>query len=44
VLARISLFGSLEEDAPLLSLETWQQAVIDSGFVDAERYVVPVKE
>jgi AAA domain len=37
-------FGSLEEDAPLLSLETWQQAVIDSGFADAERYVVPVKE
>ncbi|HBB89503.1 MAG TPA: ATP-binding protein [Blastocatellia bacterium] len=37
-------FSSLEEDEPLLSLRTWQQAVINSGFVDAERYVTPLEE
>lgn len=37
-------FGSLEDDAPLLSLQTWKQAVINSGFADAEHYVVPVAQ
>jgi Cdc6-related protein, AAA superfamily ATPase len=37
-------FESLDDEAPLLSLQTWKQAVIDSGFVEAERYVVPLTQ
>lgn len=42
--AVLTEFGSLDDDAPLLSLQSWKQAVIDSGFVDAERYVVPLAQ
>jgi|SRR5882672_4118651 len=42
--AVLTEFASLEEDHPLLSRQTWKQAVIDSGFVEAERYVVPLNQ